>query len=115
MFWWTKKDPQTEAEKKLEQIADLLFPPLDTHTSPDGQKYQVDYSVDSNLEAVLIDLQDGHNDRVTQKTISTISERLMDVRRLLEAWSEIDPEAKYMIVDDGSQDVDIQDQESSGC
>jgi hypothetical protein len=115
MFWWTKKDPQTEAEKKLQQIADLLFPPLETSMSPDGQKYQIDYSVDSNLDAVLIDLEDGHNDRITQKTIRTISDRLLAVRRLLEAFAEIDPEAKYMIVDDGSFEADIQDQESTGC
>jgi hypothetical protein len=106
MFGWklVKDRPNTPAEIKLEQIVGILFPPLVTQTNENGDKYQVDYSADSNLEAALIDLEDGSNDRVTQKTILTVANNLFEVRKMLEAYAEIDPEAKFFIVDDGVDD-----------
>jgi hypothetical protein len=66
-------------------------------------KYMVDYSIDSNLDAVLMDLQDGYNDKAAQKTINTMVSRLNNVRRMLEAYPSVDTEAKYIIVEDGSE------------
>lgn len=88
---------------KLEQIKELLFPQLtsEEELQTDGTiiKFHVDYSVDSNLDAALIDLQEGHNDEVVQGTINEVVKKLIQVRRLLEAYAKMDPKAKYIIVE----------------
>ena len=103
MPWKIQKKIETPAELKLEQIKTLLFPPLELNEelSNDGSimKFHIDYSVDSNLDAALMDLQDGQNDEVTQGTINEVTKRLMQVRKLLEAYAQIDKDAKYIIVD----------------
>jgi len=103
MPWKIQKKIETPAELKLEQIKTLLFPPLELNKelSNDGSvmKFHVDYSVDSNLDAALMDLQDGQNDEVTQGTINEVTKRLIQVRKLLEAYAQIDKDAKYIIVD----------------
>jgi hypothetical protein len=103
MPWKIQKKIETPAELKLEQIKTLLFPPLELNEelSNDGSimKFHVDYSVDSNLDAALMDLQDGQNDEVTQGTINEVTKRLIQVRKLLEAYAQIDKDAKYIIVD----------------
>jgi hypothetical protein len=103
MFKVIRKKPKTTAEEKLEQITNILFPPCGRERLNSGDLVQIDYSVDTNLDAVLTDLQDGHNDKVSQKTISRCIERLIEVRKVLEAYGELDPEAKYVIVDDLSR------------
>jgi hypothetical protein len=110
--WKIQKKVETPAELKLEQIKNLLFPPLELNEelSNDGtvMKFHVDYSVDSNLDAALMDLQDGQNDEVTQGTINEVTKRLMQVRKLLEAYANMDPDAKYIIVDNPrTSDEDI--------
>lgn len=101
--WTVQKKIETPAEIKLEQIRQLLFPSLELNEEigKDGSiiKFHVDYSVDSNLDAVLMDLQDGNNDEVTQGTINDVVKKLIEVRKLLEAYAEFDKEAKYIIVD----------------
>lgn len=108
MFNWFKKKDVTPADLKLEQVKNLLFPPLtlETEIGKEGEifKFHVDYSVDSNLDAVLIDLQEGHNDEVAQSTINEAIKTLIKVRILLGAEQEIDKEAKYIIVDNQSDD-----------
>ena len=103
MFKVIRKKPKTTAEEKLEQVTNILFPPCGRERLSSGDLVQIDYSVDTNLDAVLTDLQDGHNDKVSQKTISRCIERLIEVRKVLEAYGELDPEAKYVIVDDLSR------------
>jgi len=114
LFKVVEAPPKNEAERKLKQITELLYPPLELKVSPQGAKYQVDYSVDSNLDAALIDLEEGHNDKVAQNTIRNIANRLHNVRQLLDAYAEIDPEAKFLIVDDHTDDLaeTIRDSES---
>jgi hypothetical protein len=106
--WKTNKKDQTPAEIQLEQIKNLLYPQLVTEQElgNDGTviKFHVDYSVDSNLDAVLIDLQEGHNDEVVQGTINEVVKKLIQVRKLLEAYAKIDPEAKYIIVENPKND-----------
>ena len=101
--WKIKRKIQTPAEIQLEQIKNLMFPQLTTEQelNNDGTiiKFHVDYSVDSNLDAVLIDLQEGHNDEVVQGTINEVVKKLIQVRRMLEAYAKMDPEAKYIIVE----------------
>ena len=102
--WKVEKKVELPSDKKLEEIKKLLFPQLQLHERMDETgnkiKFHVDYSADSNLDAALMDLEEGNNDQVTQKTIRGIIDRLNQVRRLLEAYPQLNEEAKYIIVDD---------------
>ena len=101
----------TPADEKLEKIKHILFPPLVTQQElqKDGTpiKFHIDYSADSNLDAALMDLQEGFNDPATQKTITDVIKRLNNVRRMLEAYAELDKDAKYIIVENLEQDNDV--------
>jgi len=113
--WKIEKKVETPADEKLEQLKKILFPPLELkeEMGNDGTKikFHIDYSVDSNLDAVLMDLEEGQNDPVARRTISKVVDRLNEARRLLEAYAELDHEAKYIIVDDGD-DRDVEARES---
>ena len=114
MPWKVERKPLTTAEEKLEEIKQLLFPPLELQeeVSPDGDvvKFHIDYSVDSNIDAALMDLQDGNNDAVVHSTLNKAVARLNRVRKLLEAYAVLDKDAKYIIVDDG-KDAEIEARE----
>jgi hypothetical protein len=92
--------PKTPAEVKIEQIIKTMFPPLELHIDKDGNKYHIDHSLDTNLEAALMDLEEGHNDAASQKTIRSVADQIIRVRKLLEAYQLIDDEAKYFIAED---------------
>lgn len=106
-----KKKIATPADEKLEQIKNILFPALETKMEMDKEgnpiKFHIDYSVDSNLDSVLMDLQEGYNDPACHRTLETIVKRLNEVRRMMEAYAELDEDAKYIIVDDGRKDEDV--------
>ena len=110
MFSWiVKKKPETPADAKLVQIRDILFPPLEKHTDPNGDKMYIDYTCDMNLNAVITDLQDGYNDEASNKTLVDILKRIERVRSILNVLSEFDKDAKYIIVDtlnDSPNDID---------
>jgi hypothetical protein len=101
-FFGKKLEDKTLAEVKLDQIRELLFPPCDEHIDRDGQKYHVDYSADMNLDAALVDLEEGHNDEATRNTIKKVSARIYAVRKILDSYAEI-TDAHYLIVDDMSE------------
>ena len=105
MPWKVKRKSETPSDQKLEEIKQLLFPPLELREeiSNDGTiiKYHIDYSVDSNIDAVLMDLQDGQNDAIAHNTLNKIVTRLNKARKLLEAYTIMSEEARYIIVDDG--------------
>lgn len=110
MPWKIEKEKKvlTDAETKLEEIKELLFPQLELHEEigEDGLpiKYHVDYSVDSNIDAALIDLYDGNNDSVVQSTLNKAVGRLNKARKILEAYASLDKDARYIIVDNGKDD-----------
>lgn len=111
MFEVKKKVPETPAEQKLEDIKNLLFPPMELHERYDEQsgktvKYHIDYSADSNLDSVLSDLQEGFNDANSQKTVENVIKTLNEVRRVLEAYWSIDKDAEYIIVDNKKEEND---------
>lgn len=112
MFKIFKQTPKTPVDEKMEQIKNILFPPLDLKEKIDDNgetiKFHIDYSVDSNLDAALMDLQEGHNDPIVQSTISKVIDRLNKVRRIMEAYAELDKDAKYLIVDDLGDDTDVE-------
>lgn len=108
-----EKKSNTPAEEKLEQIKDILFPPckLNEEMDKDGSvfKWQVDYSVDMNLDAALTDLEEGHNDKAVHNTIRDISKRLYSVRNILDAYMELDPQAKYIMVESSKETENVED------
>lgn len=107
----------TPAEEKLEQIKNILFPPsrLNQEMDKDGNffKWQIDYSADMNLDAALTDLEEGVNDPAVHNTIKDISKRLYSVRQLLDAYMEIDPEAKYIMVESSEDFKDVEEIEQN--
>jgi len=113
-MWPFKVEPKqtTPADERLAQIKEILFPPskLNEDMDKDGSiyKWQVDYSVDMNLDAALTDLEEGVNDQAVHNTIRDISKRLYSVRKLLDAYMELDPEAKYIMVESNTDEENIQ-------
>jgi len=109
--WKIVKKTYTPADKKIEEIINLLFPPLilEQEIGKDGSvtKFHLDYSADSNLDSVLSDLEDGHNDEACHKTLRDISNRLFKLRKMLEAYREFDKDAKYIIVENFNKDEEI--------
>lgn len=113
-LWTVEKKPATPAEEKLEQIRKILFPDSELQEDIDpktGQtfKWQVDYSADMNLDAALIDLQEGHNDTPVHNTIISITKRLTQVRTILEQHMELDPEAQYIMVESEKGNSNVED------
>jgi hypothetical protein len=106
-----EKRNNTPAEERLDQIKDILFPPskLNEEMDKDGSifKWQVDYSADMNLDAALTDLEEGINDPAVHNTIRDISKRLSSIRQLLDAYMELHPEARYIMVESSKDDVDV--------
>ena len=99
MFSMFKPKPKTTADEKLEEIKNILFPPFKKETNQDIT-FLIDYSADSNLQAAVTDLEEGHNDEIVQGTINKVIDRLVEVRKILKAYGEFDTDAKYIIVDD---------------
>ena len=100
MFTVKKKNPETPAEIKIEEIKNLLFPPLELkETIKDGDimKYHIDYSIDTNLDSAITDIQEGYNDKSVIDTLSDVLNRLYKVRELVEAHMELDKDAQYII------------------
>lgn len=102
MLKWLRPKPVVIRPEELQRAVDILFPALETREGKDGV-YQIDYSVDSNLQSALIDLQDGTNDKVVQTTISKAIDALVEVRKILQVYPLLDERAKYVIVDTPDQ------------
>ena len=71
-------------------------------------KFHVDKSVDSNIDAALMDLEEGFNDKATQQTLRNIAKRLFELREILEVNVVMHKDAKYLVVDDGVDDEEVQ-------
>ena len=109
MFNMFKTKPKTTAEEKMEEIKNILFPPFKKQKEKDIT-FLVDYSADSNLQAAVGDLEEGHNDEVVQGTINKVIDRLIEVRKILKAYGEFDTSAQYIIVDDlptDKEDIEV--------
>lgn len=102
--WTIRRKVETPSDQKLVELIALLFPPFELRSEmqENGKllKYHIDRSVDTNLDAALVDLQNGNNDQVAQKTINSVVSRLAKARQILGAYSDFDKDAKYIIVDD---------------
>lgn len=102
MRWFRSKRPNVE----LDKIRSALFPELETHFVPDESgnnvMIHVDRAIDSNLEAVLVDLQSGHNDLACHETLNDVIKRLHRARKILGAYAMFNPKAKYIVVENES-------------
>jgi hypothetical protein len=104
---WLRPEPKVIREAELERIAELLFPEPE-EKDKDGLVIVVDRSVDANLQAALIDLEDDSNDHVTRQTIRACVERLIAVREILGARHRVNEKARYLMVDTpGSRNKDL--------
>ena len=83
MFNMFKKREITDSDHKLKQITDLLFPQFDIRISSAGDKYIVDSSADSNMDAAIADLQEGILDNTCISTLEACAQRLSQVREIL--------------------------------
>lgn len=99
MFKIFKSKITTPSDKKIDEIANILFPPYEVNVDKDGTKYQIDYSADMNLDSALSDLEDGYNDQTVRNTIKDISNRLYKIRQIMEVYRDIEKGTTYMIVD----------------
>ena len=110
--WIIRKKPKTPAEEKLDLVKNLLFPELELQEEMDKDgtiyKFHVDRSVDSNIDAALMDLEEGFNDKATQQTLRNIAKRLFELREILEVNVVMHKDAKYLVVDDGVKEEEVQ-------
>jgi hypothetical protein len=103
--WFRNMFKPKNKGKEVEVISQHLFPSLENESLPDGSMFQVDYSVDSNLERVLNELQDGINDKQVHKTIMECIDRLIAVRKEFDIYPEINTKSKGIVVDIRSNDI----------
>lgn len=108
MFNMFKKREVTDSDHKLKQIVDLLFPQFEKKISQSGIKYAVDSSIDSNIDAVITDLQDGYLDNTCINTLEACAQRLAQVREILNPAQMLIPDIeKYILsVDKYKMDFD---------
>ena len=107
--WFKKKEPPTPADEKINMIVDILFPPLEIKEDENGKKYYVDYATDSNLDAAIVDLESGNNDEISQQTIREVSDRLFEVRKLLNIQRDFSADVSGIVVDSPPRKNKIED------
>lgn len=100
MFKFLKPRPRTSAEEKIDMILKKLFPKPELHVDKNGNKFYIDYSADSNLDAALNDLEEGYNDDTARATIRKVADRIFEIRKILEAERKLDSDTKYILVED---------------
>lgn len=99
---WFSRTPTVISDKdsnsyELDRIKSLLFPAMEKEVTEDGTEFIVDRSIDSNLYAVLVDLQEGFCDEVVLKSIKDAIEVLEQIRKILNVEQEI-PNSSDMYV-----------------
>ena len=99
--WLWKKRPivnqVTIGVKELEQIRNLLFPDYKLERLPTGEMFHVDMSVDTNLDAVIYDLEEGTNDETARKTLRAVAEKLFKARAILMVEQEMHPDVQHIV------------------
>jgi hypothetical protein len=113
-LWKVERKPNTPAEEKLEQIRNILFPSPELRHEVDPKtgeayKWQVEYSADMNLDAALIDLEEGHNDKAVHNTIRGVVDMITEIRDILDAHMELSKEARYILVENKRDTIDDKD------
>jgi hypothetical protein len=73
-WFWQDKNPDV-----VDFIKKTLFPPIIRRVE-DGTEFFIDRAVDTNLEVVYHDLQEGHCDEMTLNTLRFAIDQLQKVR-----------------------------------
>ena len=95
LFKNKKDDIPTDDQRKLKELMDILYPPEDIKVDENGTKYYIDYSLDSNLQTALSDLEDDINDEATRTTVRHVVGALFKIRDLLEEMRDIPNDVNY--------------------
>lgn len=91
--------PVVLRDSSLQEVTELLFPEPE-EKEMDGLTMVIDKSVDANLHAALLDLEDNTNDAVVRDTIRKCVLQLEKARAVLEAHNhQINKKARYLMVD----------------
>ena len=88
MLWDKLTKVKSKDTSVLSFITETLFPPL-VRNVVDGAEFFVDYSIDSNLEAVIRDMQDGTVDEGTVDNLNYVIDRLHLVRKRYNLYPEM--------------------------
>ncbi len=107
--WKVERKNSTESDKAIEKIREVLFPKSRVRITKDNEgnqvKYQLDYSIDTNLDVVLSDLQTGYNDENVHRTLSSMIDRLTEVRKILEVRDVAYPDTDYIVVENAPDKI----------
>ena len=109
MFSWLWKNKVESKQviigiRELQLINDILFPEYELEQIPGGEYYHIDRSVDTNLDGVIFDLEDGKNDETSRQTLKHISDKLFKVRELLQVHQEMHPDVKHIVFSQEEKD-----------
>jgi len=85
-----KTNSKNKDKEDLEYVLNTLFPKSEIKQDNKGSEFYVDYSLDSNLEAALQDLENGINDEVVRKTIKEVSDKLYEIRQKMNVFNILD-------------------------
>jgi len=99
MFKFLKRPAETIQDQRIEQISDILFPKLEVQMDSEGNEYHVDSSVDTNIDSIITDIEDGYVDSNTLNTLRNIYDKLSKIRRILDADQELDENIRYIMLD----------------
>lgn len=99
MFDWFSRKPKVVVmgNKELQMVRDILYPQFKLERLPNGEAFHIDQSVDTNLEAILGDLEDGINSDEARKSLRLIVKKLFRIRELLDPQQQIHPDVNHIV------------------
>jgi hypothetical protein len=107
MFSIFKRHEVADSDVKLKQIIDLLFPQFETKVTDEGLKYAIDSSIDTNIDAVVTDLQDGYLDNTCINTLEACLQRIQKVREILNPRQIMNPDIEKYILSVDKNELDL--------
>jgi hypothetical protein len=95
---WIKPETKVIRPEALEKISNSLFPkPVETK---EGKSVVItDYSIDSNLYYILLELESGRNDKVVHDALKQCLQKLFEARDILSANYAISQNASRLVVE----------------
>ena len=105
-YFFKKITKKSKEENQLEEVKSLLFPPFSKQKTENNDHYLIDSSADRELEAALIDLEDGISDDIVKNTIKDILYRLHKIRKILNPQQEINNKANIIFIGNKKDKID---------
>lgn len=103
MFDWFKKKKTVDENVTLKEIKKILFPSEDIRIEGEYTFY-TDFSLDSNLNAALVELEEGCNDEVVRQTIRHVRDELFKIRGIVNIAIEVPSNVNIYQVDNKYRD-----------